>query len=167
MGSTAFISLGSNLGNRVLNLTSAIQNIRHEVGAILNESPIYESEPWGFKTKHPFLNQVIEIETELGSDDLLGRLLRIENKLGRKRNLKTYESRTIDLDILFYDHLIIKNENLTLPHPRVQDRKFVLIPLNEIRPDLMHPVLQKSIRQLLAECADKLWVKKLSDSHVG
>jgi 2-amino-4-hydroxy-6-hydroxymethyldihydropteridine diphosphokinase len=156
----ALISLGSNLGNRVLNLNIAIQKIQEEIGNIIAESSIYESAPWGFDSKTTFLNQVIEIETELAPIQLLNSLLKIENELGRTRNLSTYESRIIDLDILFYGDEILNTEALILPHPRIQDRKFVLMPMNEILPEFVHPQLKKTIQQLFDECPDKLWVKK-------
>ncbi len=156
----ALISLGSNLGNRILNLNLAIQKIQEVIGDMIAESSIYESAPWGFAANRTFLNQVIEIETNLAPVQLLNSLLKIENELGRKRNLSTYESRPIDLDILFYGAETLNTKALILPHPRIQDRKFVLMPMNEILPGFIHPQHQKTIKQLLSECSDKLWVKK-------
>ncbi len=158
--SKAIISLGSNMGNRVLNLNLAIQKIQFRIGNLISSSAIYESASWGFDAEKSFLNQVIEIETELEPFILLGALLEIENELGRKRNLSTYESRSIDLDVLFYNQVILDSKNLKIPHPKIQDRKFILIPLNEILPNFLHPKFQKSALQLLSECSDKLWVKK-------
>ena len=155
----AIISLGSNLGNRVLNLNLAIEKIQ-DLGVLKSNSAIYESAPWGFEAKKPFLNQVVEIETELDPFQLLKALLKIEDELGRKRTSGGYESRTIDLDLLFYEDEIFKSESLILPHPRISERMFVLQPLNEIMPQFNHPQLKKTIQQLLNECPDKLWVKK-------
>lgn len=155
----AVISLGSNLGNRVLHMNLANEKIM-QLGIVKSESAIYESAPWGFEASIAFLNQVIEIETKLDANQLLHSLIKIENELGRKRNSNTYQSRTIDLDILFYGDEVKNTEALILPHPRIQDRRFVLLPLCEILPDFMHPRLQKTIQTLLVECPDKLWVKK-------
>lgn len=155
----AVISLGSNLGNRVLNLNLAFEKVQ-QFGVLKSSSAIYESAPWGFEASRSFLNQVIEIETKLAPNALLLSLMTIETDLGRKRNFDSYESRTIDLDILFYGEEIRNNKALVLPHPRIQDRMFVLLPLSEILPQFIHPELKKTMRQLLAECTDKLWVKK-------
>ena len=146
----AIISLGSNLGNRVLNLNLAIDNIQ-ELGVVKSVSAIYESAPWGFDAKKSFLNQVIAIETKLDPFQLLQALLKMEKELGRKRSVSGYESRTMDLDILFYEDEIINSKELILPHPRIQDRMFVLLPLNEILAQYRHPQLKKTMQQLLAE----------------
>ena len=156
----AVISLGSNLGDRLSNLNSAILLMQQRVGAVILKSDVYESEPWGFKAKLPFFNQVLQIQTALNPHELLNALLDIENDLGRTRNSMNYESRTMDLDVLFYEDQIVNDHVLELPHPSLQDRKFVLQPLSQILPDFIHPVLKKSIQQLLDECNDKLWVKK-------
>ena len=156
----AVISLGSNLGDRVFYLNKAINKIDHKLGEIIIKSSIYESEAWGFITENSFLNQIIIIKTNEEPDELLIQLLKIENDLGRVRKTNKYESRPIDLDILFYDDLILSDDHLQLPHPRVQERRFVLEPLQQIIPDFIHPILQKSIKQLYKECTDKLWVKK-------
>ncbi len=156
----AVISLGSNLGDRFSNINSAILLMQQRVGAMLEMSDVYESEPWGFHAKLSFFNQVVQIKTELNPHDLLNVLLDIENDLGRTRNSMNYESRTIDLDVLFYDDQVINDSILELPHPSISERMFVLLPLAQILPDLHHPLLKKSIQQLLNECPDKLWVKK-------
>jgi len=158
--SQVIISLGSNLGNRVLHLNDAISKIQKEIGSILAKSSIFESESWGFKSENIFLNQVVSFQTELMPEEILKRILKIENDLGRIRISDTYESRTIDLDILFLDDKIINKKALQIPHPRIQERKFILVPLYEILPDFVHPISKKSIHKMLDECQDKLWVKK-------
>lgn len=158
--SQAILSLGSNLGNRVLHLNTAISRMEIEIGGILAKSSIFESESWGFKSENTFLNQVVSFQTELNPEDLLKMILKIENDLGRIRISDTYESRTIDLDILFFEDRIIEKTMLQIPHPRISERKFVLMPLNEIMTNFIHPISQKSIKILLDECWDKLWVKK-------
>lgn len=120
---------------------------------------MYETAAWGNTKQAAFLNQVISIRTNLPPDDLMKKLLEIEQKLGRLRTEK-YGPRTIDLDILFYDALIYHSAIVTLPHPAIQDRKFVLIPLAELSPGKIHPVYKKTIRTLLNECADQLAVIK-------
>lgn len=156
----AIISLGSNLGNRNLQLSTAISKMQIEIGDILIKSSIFESESWGFKSENTFLNQVLSFQTELTPEEILKIILKIEKDLGRIRVSDAYESRTIDLDILFFNDKIINKEALQIPHPRIQERKFILVPLNEILPDFVHPISNKSIRKLLDDCQDKLWVKK-------
>ena len=156
-----FILLGSNQGQRKQFLRKAIQEIQLHCGNITNESSIYETAAWGNTKQAAFLNQVIVIRTKLSPDDLMKKLLEIEQKLGRVRTEK-YGPRTIDLDILFYDALIFHSAIVTLPHPAIQDRKFVLIPLAELSPGKIHPVYKKTISTLLKECADQLAVIKHS-----
>ena len=136
-----------------------MQEIQLHCGNIAHESSIYETAAWGNTRQAAFLNQAISIRTKLSPDDLMKKLLEIEQKLGRVRTEK-YGPRTIDLDILFYDSLIYHSAIVTLPHPAIQDRKFVLIPLAELSPGKIHPVYKKTIRRLLKECADQLAVIK-------
>jgi len=161
------ISLGSNLGNRINNLNNAIVEIQDNIGKVLNVSSVYESEAWGFVSENTFLNQVIRLNTNHEPDELLKGLLNIERRMGRSRSSKGYESRAIDLDILFYEDYIIDKETLKVPHPWLHERKFVLVPLDEIDAGLIHPVFKKSIHQLLNSCADKLWVKKFDSEQNG
>ncbi len=154
-----FILLGSNQGQRKRFLEKAMQQIQLHCGSIANKSSMYETAAWGNTKQAAFLNQVISIRTNLPPDDLMKKLLEIEQKLGRLRTEK-YGPRTIDLDILFYDSLIYHSAIVTLPHPAIQDRKFVLIPLAELSPGKIHPVYKKTIRTLLNECADHLAVIK-------
>lgn len=138
-----------------------MQQIQLYCGSIVNESSIYETAAWGNTKQASFLNKVISIRTKLPPDDLMKKLLEIEQELGRVRTEK-YGPRTIDLDILFYDALIYHSAIVTLPHPAIQDRKFVLIPLAELSPGKIHPVYKKTINTLLKECADQLAVIKHS-----
>ena len=155
-----FLQLGSNIGDRVLMFDKAKNLIKQKIGAIIKQSSIYETQPWGFNTDDLFLNQVLLVETKIQPDELLEIILNIEVALGRVRKSDKYESRLIDIDILFYDNLIINNEKLIIPHPLIQDRLFVLEPLNEITRDFVHPVLKKTINELLLKCDDKLKIKK-------
>lgn len=158
---SVFLGLGSNLGNRESNLRNAVEKIAEHAGEIINVSSVYETEPWGFSSDDYFLNMVIEIKTSLKPSGLLGRLLMIESLMGRLREGKQYSSRIIDIDVLFYSSQVVKTEVLEIPHPKIHERKFVLVPLAEIAPDMIHPVLKKSNSQLLSECSDKGKVKRL------
>jgi 2-amino-4-hydroxy-6-hydroxymethyldihydropteridine diphosphokinase len=155
-----FLLLGSNQGNRIENLSRAKQEIHHKIGAIQQASSVYETDPWGFESKGHFLNMVIRIDAKLSAESVLEKILDIEKELGRVRNSKGYSSRSIDIDILFYDDEIVEKPNLQIPHPRLHHRMFTLIPLMEISPGKIHPVFGKAISELLAECTDKLGVKK-------
>ena len=157
----ATLLLGSNRGNRSELLSSAREKIYHTAGKHVAASSLYESEPWGFSDSTPFLNQVIIIDTALAPKALLKILLDTEMQLGRLRqNHTVYSSRTIDIDILFYDDLIIDDETLQVPHPRMQNRMFTLLPLLEVRPELIHPVLKKPVKALKEACPDTLRVEK-------
>jgi len=132
------------------------------VGTVLKPSSIYETEPWGFTNKNNFLNQVLLVETSLNPYELLKVLKAIETKLGRIRKTQRYSPRCIDIDILFYNDEVYFSDDLVIPHPRLHDRMFTLVPLNEIAPDYLHPILKKTIRELVILCNDKLMVKKYS-----
>jgi 2-amino-4-hydroxy-6-hydroxymethyldihydropteridine diphosphokinase len=146
----AYLCLGSNLGVREKNLTQALQLLSQKVN-LEKVSSIYETEPVGYKEQPLFLNLVCRITTDLNPGELLHLAKTIENKMGRIPNFRN-SPRPIDIDILFYNDKIIRTQNLTIPHPRLADRAFVLIPLAELAPDLIHPELGKSI----AELADSL-----------
>ncbi|HEX3080713.1 MAG TPA: 2-amino-4-hydroxy-6-hydroxymethyldihydropteridine diphosphokinase [Puia sp.] len=157
----AYLLTGGNEGDRYLNMQQARTNIEHICGRLLQVSSLYETAPWGKTDQADFLNQVLLIETKHRPGELLKALLQIEEQGGRIRTVKN-APRTIDIDILFYGHLVIDVPGLTIPHPRIADRRFVLEPLNEISPEYEHPVLHKTIHQLLLECTDELAVKKIS-----
>lgn len=154
--------LGSNLGNRDSNLFRARKELEVHFQNIQNSSSIYESEAWGFNSNNSFLNQVVIIQTEKLPQQVLEIVLGIETKLGRIRdeNSNTYESRKIDIDILFVDDLIIDTPTLKVPHPQLHNRKFTLVALGELDEKLVHPIYKQSIFQLLLKCKDNLWVKK-------
>lgn len=163
MRGLSFILLGSNLGERELLLEKAVEMITVSCGELLSMSRLYESEPWGFESENNFLNQVIMIKTDRGPHDLLKELLSIEAELGRRRleGVVGYQSRPMDLDILYYDDLIIDDSDLILPHPRLHLRRFTLLPLCDIAPDFVHPLLQMTNKKLLDECNDISDVKVL------
>jgi len=143
-----YIALGTNLGQRSENLQAAIEALTPEV-VVLDESHIYETPPWGYEDQPPFLNMVVKAETSLEPKALLKYLKQLEVELGREENIR-WGPRLIDLDILFYDDLVIDTPPLVIPHPRLHERAFVLVPLGDIALDLVHPVFEQSIRELLA-----------------
>lgn len=164
----ATLLLGSNRGNRMMILEQAIREIQENAGKIHAFSSLYESEPWGFIDDIPFINQVVVIETTLSPKHLLNMLLSIENALGRvRKNATVYSPRTIDIDILFYDDLIVKEPDLQIPHPRMQNRMFTLLPLMEISPEFIHPVLKKPVSELKFQCSDQLRVERLAETAVA
>ncbi len=154
---------GSNSGNKRELLKKAIRQLS-SAGHIIASSSLYETAPWGFEAKENFLNRVVIFETDLPPLAFLKSCLETEKQLGRTRlpNGPRYASRPIDIDLLFYDSLILDTPELILPHPRMAERNFVLVPLSEIIPDFLHPQLHKTIRQLSAECSDTLPVKKIT-----
>ena len=156
----AYLLTGGNEGDRYLYLQQARANIELNCGRLLLISSMYETAPWGKTDQADFLNQVLLVETIMSPQSLLQAIFSIEVKGGRKRTVKN-APRTIDIDILFYNDLVLEEPGLNIPHPRIADRRFVLEPLNEISPDLLHPVLGKTIHQLLLECKDELAVKKI------
>lgn len=149
-----FLSLGSNLGNRKNHLKRAIEKLKDSNIKIIRESNIIETEPYGYKEQAKFLNLALEVETDLEPKDLIELILEIEGKLGRKRE-KKWGPRVIDIDIIFYDSLIINEPNLKIPHPDMQNRLFVLKPMQEIAQDFVHPVLKKTITELLEELSSQ------------
>lgn len=155
-----FLGLGSNLGKREENLKQAMEKIMEFIGPVIRISSVYETEAWGFQSEYLFLNIVAEAETNLKPSGLLGRLLMIESLLGRLREGKGYKSRTIDIDILLYGKQIINKGDLKIPHARMHERRFVLVPFCEIAPGRIHPVLGKDMATLLKECKDKGKVRK-------
>jgi 2-amino-4-hydroxy-6-hydroxymethyldihydropteridine diphosphokinase len=151
----AVFLLGSNLGDRLEILNRAIDLLREEIGELRKISSVYETAAWGKTDQDAFLNQVLELETEFLPDRILHATQEIEKKLGRVRQEK-WGPRIIDIDILFHANHIQENPELTIPHPQLHLRRFTLLPLAEILPDLQHPTLHKSIAELLEECPDQL-----------
>jgi 2-amino-4-hydroxy-6-hydroxymethyldihydropteridine diphosphokinase len=156
----AWLLTGGNMGRREENLVKARKSIERECGAILQSSSIYETAAWGNTKQAAFLNQVLAIQTFLSPQQLLKKILTIEKKMGRLREEK-YGPRVIDIDILLFNDAILDQPSLKIPHPQLQNRRFVLVPLAEIAAEIVHPVLKKTIADLLALCPDKLVVKKI------
>lgn len=155
-----YLILGGNKGDKLKNLQFAIEQLEKKAGRILKKSDIYVTAAWGNPDQPDFFNQVVCLQTELSAQELLSQLLKIEEELGRIRGHQKWVERTMDIDILFFNDSIIKTDNLTIPHPYIQDRKFVLIPMAELAPEFIHPELNKNIETLLDECKDELEVKK-------
>ena len=160
---TAFLLLGGNIGDRETVLRNAISRIESNVGTIDQVSAFYETEPWGMLNAENFLNIAVKITTKLSAIELLDALLKIEEQSGRKRNqnIGEYESRPLDIDILFYGSTIIQTTQLNIPHPKLHTRRFVLVPLCEIAHDFIHPIYHKTIFMLLSECQDNLKTEAL------
>lgn len=145
-----YLALGSNLGDKADNLQKAIDLIAERIGTLSAISSVYKTEPWGFDSRNLFLNQVIGVETTLSPLQLLQMTQKIEKELGRaEKSTITYKDRIIDIDIILYGDYIIESKELTLPHPLFHLRDFVMKPLAEIAPELVHPILHKTIRELL------------------
>jgi len=156
---TVYFLLGSNIGNSEEQLHLAIVAIENEIGKVIHTSSVYQTAAWGKKDQPDFLNQVIIVETDLSAEKNLSVILAIEEKMGRVRTEKN-APRIIDIDILFFNDDIINQKDLIVPHPEIQNRRFVLVPLYELSPDYIHPIFNKTIYQLLSECHDELNVRK-------
>ena len=156
-----FLGTGGNLGNKQANFDKVYTHIQNELGTILKCSQVYETAPWGFESDDLFWNQVLLVETLLSPSEILGRIAKIEAVFGRKRTGKGYASREMDIDILYFDDLVLETESLTIPHLQIANRLFVLVPLAEIAPEFVHPVLKLTSVEMLAVCADKSEVRKV------
>jgi 2-amino-4-hydroxy-6-hydroxymethyldihydropteridine diphosphokinase len=156
---TAYLLIGGNLGDRAAYLAEAVKQISVVCGRVTSISSLYETAAWGNTNQPTFYNQAIRVETTLEPENLLARLLTIEIDMGRVREEK-YGPRTIDLDILMVNDIVIDSPTLTIPHPQLHNRRFALLPLIEIAPTLLHPVLDKTMQELLLNCPDTLDVQK-------
>jgi len=150
--SKIYLSIGSNKGNRYSQIKEALKLIREDLGEIILISKIYETKSWGFESEN-FLNLCIAIKSKLSPDKLLFSINNIEEKIGRKRDSKIMKPREMDIDIIFYSNKTVNQKELIIPHPKLQLRNFVLVPLSEIASDFVHPILLKSVKELL-ECSN-------------
>jgi 2-amino-4-hydroxy-6-hydroxymethyldihydropteridine diphosphokinase len=157
---TTYLLLGSNMGNSHEQLILAQKNIIANIGQINASSSLYSTAAWGNIEQADFLNQVLIVETNLMPSKLLQSVLNIEKKMGRVRTIKN-APRIIDIDVLFFNNDTVKLKNLSIPHPEIQNRRFVLTPLAELSPNFVHPSLKKTINQLLITCKDPLNVQKI------
>jgi 2-amino-4-hydroxy-6-hydroxymethyldihydropteridine diphosphokinase len=160
-----FLGLGSNLGDRGKKLNEAKIRIETSIGKIIAASSLYLTEPWGFKSENDFLNMVICVETNLLASDLLQSILMIESQMGRIRIEDRILSRKIDIDILLYNNEIVNEAALRIPHPKMNERKFVLVPLCEIGSEIVHPVMNQTIESLLKSCKDSSRVIRYPQSY--
>ena len=163
---TCYILFGSNMGDKNGIFNQACLYINNRCGHVVQLSASYESEPWGFEAEEWFLNRVIVIETAMEPVDLMKQLLEIEHELGRERHPEKvgYTSRTADLDILYYGNRVICNETLIVPHPRLHQRRFALLPLCEVAPNLVHPAFRLTQTELLERCPDTLVVRRIENN---
>lgn len=159
---SVFLIAGGNIGDRKKNLETAAALIEKQIGNIIQSSKIYETEAWGIRDQNSFYNQVHVVETQLSASTLIKKILGIEEEMGRIRTIKN-AARIIDIDILFFNDDIVNEQNLMIPHPEIINRRFVLMPLDEIAPAMIHPVYQKNIHQILLMCKDDLKVTPLPD----
>ena len=155
------LQLGSNLGNRFDNLQKACGMIIDSIGPIEAVSSIYESTPWGYDSKNTFFNQCLLVWSDMDPDRILNCIHQMEEKLGRMERTDVYVDRLIDIDILFYGDMILSRPDLQIPHGKIQDRRFSLVPMAELLPDFEHPVFRKKISTLLSECVDKGLVTRI------
>ena len=156
-----FLLIGGNMGDRLQNLHQAIALLSAACGPVIQQSAVYETAAWGKTDQAAFLNQALVLTTSLTPQELITTILSVEEKMGRLRMEKN-GPRVIDIDIIFYNEVVMHEPHLTIPHPQLQNRRFVLVPLNEIAPGYVHPVLHKTVKELLAECEDTLDVEKLT-----
>jgi 2-amino-4-hydroxy-6-hydroxymethyldihydropteridine diphosphokinase len=156
-----YLLIGGNMGDRMANLSAAKDMLGLQCGTIIASSSLFETEPWGYKEQPAFLNQALLLSTPFSAEKLLEEILKIENRLGRKRDIPL-GPRSIDIDIIYFNNAIIHTSNVTIPHPHIANRKFVLAPLAELAPDFLHPILLKTNKDLLEECGDSSVVYKKS-----
>lgn len=155
-----YLATGSNIGDKLAHLAKALELIEVYVGDLVQVSGVYRTAAWGIEDQPEFLNQAMAVDSNLEPETLLLAVMEIERQMGRERRIRWGE-RLIDIDILFYGNLVSQSQRLTIPHPFIQERNFVLQPLLEIAPDFCHPVFQKSIRELAVACPDPLKVERI------
>lgn len=158
-----YLGIGGNIGNKQINFKEVYQTIENELGTIKQSSSIYETPPWGFQSDDAFWNSVLLISTQLQPEFLLSRIHAIEDRFGRKRDKEGYSSREIDIDILYFDDSFLETETLIIPHSRIHQRKFVLVPLAEIAPNLKHPLIRLTSLEMLENCKDESVIKKIGE----
>lgn len=156
-----YLGIGGNIGKKKFNFLKAYILIKKKLGYVLQTSSVYETPPWGFNSPDNFWNMVIKIKTDLSPQELINGIMSIENSYGRVRTEGIYRSRKMDIDILYYDNLVLDSNSITIPHPKIQDRLFVLVPLSEIAPEHKHPLLKMTTLELLKNCKDRSAIKKL------
>jgi 2-amino-4-hydroxy-6-hydroxymethyldihydropteridine diphosphokinase len=156
-----YLGIGGNIGNKNYNFLKAFILIKQKLGKITESSSVYETPPWGFNSEDNFWNMVIKIKTELNPEALMAEILLIENSYCRERTEGIYTSRKMDIDILYYDNITMNSTTLKIPHPKLQYRLFVLVPLCEIAPEHKHPLLNMTNHELLEKCSDRSVIKKL------
>lgn len=156
----SYLLLGSNIGDRAAWLRKALGEINKRFGMIRLYSPVYETAAWGNEAQASFYNQAVRLETPLSAQELLSGLQEIEKEVASRKRGQKWAPRTLDIDILFFNVDVFDEPGLTIPHPRLQERRFALAPLNDIAPEFYHPVLNKTVSELLAECPDPLEVRQ-------
>lgn len=157
----AYLCLGGNLDNREANMAEAVVRINGLIGNVMETSSLYETQAWGGAEQPNYLNQVVKVKTDLSAEELLFQCLEIEKAMGRNRKVK-WENRVIDIDILFFNNEVLETPTLKVPHPLMQERRFVLQPLADVAAEVMHPVLHKSVLQMLADCKDNSEIIRLN-----
>ena len=158
-----YLSLGGNLGDKPSNFKKTLEFTQKELGTPVKISSVYETPPWGFRAREKFWNQVIMIETQKSPEELLNKIQAIEKQFNRKRTPGIYLSREMDIDILYYDELSMMSDKLVIPHPQIEHRKFVLVPLTEIAPDLKHPISGLTSLKMLEDCRDECVIVKVHE----
>ncbi len=156
-----FLCLGGNLGNKAEIFADTLQRIKNRMGQVQSLSSIYASPAWGFESENEFWNRVVVVETCLSPLFVLEEIRIIENHYGRKRESRSYSSRKMDIDILFYDNLVMRSDELTIPHPLMEQRNFVLVPLLEVAPEFVHPVSGKTIAEIFRSCTDRSEIHRI------
>lgn len=161
-----FLLIGGNMGDRLQNLHQAIALLSATCGPVIQQSAVYETAAWGKTDQAAFLNQALLLHTSLSAQELITAVLLVEERMGRQRAEK-FGPRVIDIDIMFFNEEVINEPHLTIPHPQMQNRRFALVPLNELAPKMVHPVLNKTLEELLLECKDELPVINYDASGLG